>query len=192
MEMADDRPTPVPVVPLHGAALDGDGRVLRIRRRPGRPRRAVVPPDHDELDYLDTINRLRDEHVTADPLVRVLRDQRPVGDVLREIKIGLAREAASIAWEIRHARQRGTTADQLASRRIDAVHKLGLVLLGERRLGITPDLDSDDPRMVKLAEMFVESVATVAIETLPAQMADALIRRLRGALGEPNACDQPT
>lgn len=173
--MASD-PPPGPdstTLPLHAAMLDADGRPLRIHRRVGGPTRARLAPDADEQTWILWTGERRRRHVDADPLVGALRDRQPAEDVLQEVKIGLAVESASLKFEIEHAGSEGKDVAQLSTRRIDSLHKLGLVLLGERRVGIEAPIDPK--ALATLQTIWIDTVTEVARATLPEKEAERLL-----------------
>ena len=132
-------PTAIPL-PLHAVGRDADGAPLVVKRRPGRPRVVRPQPAADEADYVRQVNEARAAHVDADVLVGTLRGRADADQVLGAVIEGLARESASLAWEITQGRQAGRDTSQLSSRRIDGLQKIALLELGRRKLGLGDEL----------------------------------------------------
>jgi hypothetical protein len=176
-------------LPLHLVSHDRDGGALVVKRRPGRPRKVVAAPTGDQEAYLIAVNRLRDEHVARDAVVRVLNEGQSPKDVLKEIKQALAIEGASIGWELRRSKATGAPSEQLSSRRIDAMHKIALVELASYKLGVV-ELDARSSAVQLVLGLFLQVVEAVAREALPDS--DAFLARYRQALqGWEDLLDHP-
>lgn len=169
---------PAALLPLHAVPLDGGGRALHVKRRAGRPRRVERKPDADELDYVRQINARRRAHVDRDALVSAIQadDSR---QILSAAELGLAREAASLMFEIERRQNKGGDVAQLHSRRVDALVKLASIVLSRRKL-----FPADPGEYIpKITAFFIESVAAVLHQTLDPQRADVLIREMSARLG---------
>jgi hypothetical protein len=177
----DDRPTSLPALPLHAVAVARDGTLLKVRRRPGRPKKVRLAPDADELAYCEATTAELAKHVEAEGVVGTLRGGAGSMDVLQSVKVALAEESASLRWEIRRGRQEGRDSSQAMSRRIDALVKIALIELGVRRLGIDT-LGADDPRLQIVLHFFLGSVGDVLRDALGDGEAEALIEKCRAAL----------
>jgi len=171
----DPRPTPVSTIPLHAALLDEDGRVLRVRRRPGRPRLVTPARDVDELAWLEESDRRLQVHIDRDDLTIAVHNGEGAEAVLCAIKIGIATEAANLKWEAIYARDRTRQLEQIRSRRIDALCKLSRVVIDECRAGIDPDLSP--ARVATLKNLWLEVLTTVARQTMPADTAETFLER---------------
>jgi hypothetical protein len=139
-------------------------------------------PSADEMVYLEAVNRARDDHVVADPLVGVVQGKEEPARVLRKIIEALAVETAAIAWEIRQGRNAGRDVSQLCSRRIDGLCKIALVELGITKVGLSAELTADDPRMRIITEFFLATVSDVVASILPADCAPEILGRIARAL----------
>ena len=172
----EDPPAPpASLLPMHAVALDADGRVLKTRRRPGRPRLVARAPDADELDYIQETNERRREHVAVDGLVRAIDRQDPK-EILFAAEVALAHEAASLLFEIEHGEAEGKDVAQLHSRRIDALCKLAAIMLGRRRV-FSGELE--DGALPKIATAFLATVNEVLGQTLGKDRAELLMGEIR-------------
>jgi hypothetical protein len=190
MSSIDSSPPPTPL-PLHLVTHDSAGKELLIKRRPGRPRKVVPAPSAVESDYIEQINTARDRHIEGDPLVASLGGREDTGRVLRAIIEALAREAASLRWEIRRGREAGRDTAQLCSRRIDALSKIALVYLGLRRLGDGHELARNDPHMTTIINFFVGTVTGVLAETLPRDQGATLSGKIEARIQAWQRDDDP-
>jgi hypothetical protein len=161
-----DDPQVRPPIPLHAVSVAADGSPLIIKRKPGRPKKVEVAPSGDELAYAAEVNDAREQHVHADPLVRALGGECGTPEVLHELKIGIAKEAAALLFDRQQAAARARPIEQLISRRIDALHKVALIELGIRRLRADDFIDPYGKQMQTAFRLFLGTVDDVANETL--------------------------
>lgn len=158
-------------IPLH--ALPG----VRAVRRRGRPPKIRVAPDADERAYHAEVDALRREALEHDPLV-LATDAR--GDVLDEVIVALAREAAGLRWDRMRAQERGLeTAAQVSSRVVDAYAKLAALVLERHELRRG---EPSPAKLVAVQEMFVQSIQEVVIEVLGDKAGRTLMNRLHETL----------
>lgn len=175
---ADDKMSVADVVairPEHAVPQKPGRPAERLR---GRPRRAALAPEASEIEYCKSINVLLDGWVRQDALVRALELPRHdpsavVWSAIEEIAV----ESASLRFEIQEATARGRDSAQLHSRRIDALSKIGSIMLMLRKLGhesLSP------PTVERIRSVFFDLVFDTLDEALPAESAD----RARAALKE--------
>ncbi len=182
---SSDPPQPAaPPLPLHAVSYDSEGRRLTAQRRGGRPRKVAIAPTASEAEYIAAVNAARDRHVDADALVGAVEGKADADDVLRAVVEGLARETASLAWEIRRGRDGGRDVAQLCSRRIDGLSKIALVQLGRTRLGLGHDLTPNDPRREAIANCFLSSIETVLASSLPTTTFENVMSKIEERLRE--------
>lgn len=165
------------LVPSYAVPSDG---FTKVRRLGGRPRKIERAPDADQQQYADAMNALRDAFEHDDPLVQALDRGEPCAEVIETVKLQVAREAASIAFEKQRAAARGADIGQLAVRRIDALQKLAALELARMKLGLEPAIDVRSPRVQQAVAFLVAEVERVAREVLGDETATAFIGDLRG------------
>ena len=153
-----------------------DGPTPLVRRRPGRPRRLECAPTIDERAYHQAVGRAADIAIRADELVRAETDA-PL-DIIQRAMDGVAREAASLAWERRRAQREGRPeAERISGRRVNALGRLAdLVAAREqlRREGgtIRPE------HIETIIGMLVGAVRETVREVAPAETASAFMAAL--------------
>ena len=129
-------PTPLP----RHLARTADGTLVAAKRKRGRPVKLPVsePLLPDEAAYVREINRLRRQHVDADPIVRALEDRAASPVILSHAVEQLALEAAEIRYEIMKdcAAGRINLIDRKRGKVIDGYHKIALILIDAARLGL--------------------------------------------------------
>lgn len=163
------------VVVLPIAQLSGEERVVRKRGRPRKVRPAV-----DEDAYNAAMCDARAKALAADPLVIATASGRIGAEVLHAAKLALAEETAALGALRRQEEAEGRDISQLASRRVDGLHKLASMILKSRELGADV-VDPHGPRVQALWRHFVDTVADTARATLPAAEAGSLVTRLEAA-----------
>ncbi len=164
-------------LPHHAVLAPGDPRpVVRLR---GRPRKVRLQPRADARIYTQTINSMRTAAISVDPVVRSLEDGDDTESVVAKLKIELARESASLAWEGQHAAEAGRDPLNYSARRIDALTKLAAITGTAIRLGVRNGLDKDV--LSRVQEVFISTVQAVAQETVP-DLAGELVASLRASI----------
>ena len=168
-QLASTVSTPSPVPPPFELAehRDADGNLLPLKRKPGRPRRIRPAPTADERAYIQQVNAARDDFVEADDLVRALDGKAATTLVLDQCTQELAVESAALAFEVRSANAAGRTdrIDQIRSKRIDCLHKLALIELTRRKLGLV-DLDPSSEPVRRVLDFFLLTIDEAADATL--------------------------
>lgn len=153
--------------PLLLMPTDQEGNPLPIKRKPGRPRKQVVPSIH-ELEVAKLVNADRDLHVESDVLVQALETKTSTPEILRHVILELAIESAAIRHEIRSA-QAASKSDgipQKMSRRIDALSKMASVSLDSHKLGLV-EANPNCEAVQRIFEFFLRTVGGVAAEVIP-------------------------
>ena len=151
-----------------------------VRRRPGRPRK-VYPALIDESAYNAAVARLRDDHVARGPLVA--GDPDPVA-VIEAVVVEVAKEAGALGFEARRMEERGGDSAKLSSRRVEALMKVGQLILERERLRresgvVAPEL------VERLKVLFLAEVDGTVGETL-GDAGARFMARLKASLGSPD------
>lgn len=156
---------------IRAAFAKGKGRSKTI---------AMAPvPTIDAADYNSLIDEARQGHIEADKVVVAQTDEPDLATRLQLIEQSLARDAAGLLFERRRAEKEGRDGSQISGRRIDALVKLGSLVLERQRLG----LGGDNPRHLEVVTaLFVETVRRVAVETLPPEVGSRLLSAFIAAL----------
>ena len=146
---------------------DAEGNPLTIKRKPGRPRKRVVPTVH-ELELAALINEQRDEFVGTDRLVRAVESNIPSAEILGSIVRELAVESAALRQGIRSAQSASKSEGvaQKMSRRIDALTKIAAITLEAHKLGLV-EVDLKSEGVQRVFCFFLETIGAVAHQTLP-------------------------
>ena len=171
----------VPNSKLPLQTLCDDPALGRIRRRPGRPRIARLAPTFDEREYIRAANEACDIAADSDALVRALQERADVADIIQHVRLKIAREAAVLEFQARRQREGGRDPTVIGGRIIEALGKLAALELGRQKLGVD-SFDPRSPRVQRLVEILVESIASIASEVLSAHETTKLVAEFRERL----------
>lgn len=163
-------PSPTFALPGHTAAT--------TRRGPGRPRRVRVAPDADQAVYEEAVRAALEDHVANDAVVAAseLRDRSSA--LLGALVLAVAREQASIAYEIMFKIRDRRDLERARSRRIDALHTLARLVLEQRKA------EAESPLVppavaLRVTNALLRELERVAAETLGPEAAARLMRIYR-------------
>lgn len=157
-----------------------DNGFTKVRRLGGRPKKIERAPDHDQEEYADRLNALREAFENDDAVVQALDRGEPCAEIIERVKLQVAREAASIAYDKQQAAARGGDVGQLAVRRIDALTKLAALELARMKLGLEPAIDVYSPRVQRSVAFLLDEVERVAREVLGDETASRFVSDVRG------------
>lgn len=191
--MSSDAPKPTPstdlqsriravtkLLPVHHLPRRERARLGHcVVRAGGRPKKIEVPVV-DADGYNTAIDEQRQVWIQADPVVRTQEDGSDPVLRLREVEKGLAAETASLLWERRRAERDGGDAAQVSTRRIEALHKLSLAVLGRVRFfesEIAPE------KVERIANLWVEMIREAA-EPLDQDIAGPFVAKVETAMAE--------
>ena len=161
----------LPLLPRHAAADGG------AKRRRGRPPKIEPRPGMADLEYYSRLSEQKLRHIEADEVVKAVSDKTEAVEVLRRIKVAVAKEAASLEFQRLEVEKRGRDSAQTSSRRIDALLKVANLELEMMRLQRAV-IDPHSEQVQRLCQIWVEDLTAVARETLPPEMYDVLMTRL--------------
>jgi hypothetical protein len=168
-------------MPLHLATHDTEGNPLTIKRKPGRPRKVTPAPSANEMEWAAQVNTIREQYVNNDDLVQSLQNQTPSAELLIKVIEELAIESAAIRYEIQsaHVASRSERIPQMISGRTSAILKMAAIIFEMAKLGLI-ELDLSSTPVQRVFEFFMETISSIATQTLPE--AEAFIHRCHEAL----------
>jgi hypothetical protein len=123
----------------------------------------------------------RERHVGADPLVGAVTTGMDPREVLRILKVEIAREAASLHFERLEVEKRGRETGQVSTRRIEALKKVAEIELRLKELYPTV-LDLHGEAVQRVFQLWLERMTTVAEEVLPAESLALFFNRFATAM----------
>jgi hypothetical protein len=149
----------------------------------GRPPKARVAPSFDERVYHEEVAALRQQALADDPLV--LAADGKGGDVIEQVIIQIAAEAAGLRWDRMRAEERGLeTTPQLCSRVLDAYAKLSTLVLQRHELQRG---EPTDAQVGLVKAMFLNDIEESVTDVLGVEVASPFIERLRARIGPDEA-----
>ena len=162
------------VVPIHLATGP-------VKRGPGRPKKVNLKPTVDDLAYHAEMSRIREEFIAKDPVVQSTTQRKEALELLHNIKIQIAQEAAALNFARIEDEKRGVNTAQTSSRRINALKEVANIELEIRKLGVQA-LDLKSERVQKLVGFLIEVVQKAAVEVLDPKIFDLFVNQLGTAL----------
>lgn len=162
------------VVPLHAAT----GPVKRGR---GRPRKINPKPTVSDLEYHAAMTEERAKFVAQDPVVKSTSSNRDAVDVMRQIKIEVAKEAAALLFQRVENEKFGKDSAQISSRRIAALKEIANIELEIKKLGVDM-IDVRSEKFQKIVMMLIEKFRDVAQEVLTTEQFDLLFNKLQTSM----------
>lgn len=133
----------------------------------------------EQLAYQAEVDKLREEFVARDPLVRTLaQGQADPVSILKSIRAEIAREQAEMHFQRLEAEKRGGSKDAKSSKnRIDALIKIANIEVEIRKLG-SEGIDLKSERFQRVFELWVEAIKEVAVELFTPEQVDLFFNRL--------------
>lgn len=159
------------ILPVQDAPNDGHGKDVKVKRGRGRPRKVETMLTRDALEYHAEISQLKGRYVEEDPIVQAIDAGASPSAVLQHIKAGVAREAASLAFERIETEKRGRDTSMISSRRIDALKKIAEIELKLRELE-AENINLSGENTQKLFSLWADWMREVGLEVMPPEMLD--------------------
>lgn len=169
-------------LPVHDAPNTGKNP-LKVKRGPGRPRKVERMPTTSDLEYHALMASQRDQFVKSDPIVRSVEGKGDSLSTLHMIKLGIAREAASLHFERIETEKRGRDTSMVSSKRIDALKKIAEIELKIHELD-SDSINLSSERMQKIFALWVETMKEVAREVMPPEVMDLFFNRFATAMDD--------
>lgn len=150
-------------------------------KAPARPRptpsQRFSRPDDEQLEQE---SQERQEFIANDPVVKSSGGKDSVA-ILMALKLEVARETASLAYQRLLNERAGKDISQVSSRRIDALKKIADIELEMRKIGVD-QIDVYGEKVQKLFNFWIELIKSAAAETMSQQQADLFFNRLTSIL----------
>ncbi len=165
----------VSIVPVHGAPRT-DKNDLKVKRKPGRPRKIERAATTSDLEYHVEMVAKRQEFIGTDELVKAVEAKDGPLNILYLIKKEVAKEAASLHFERIETEKHGRDTGQVSTRRIEALKKIADIELKIKELD-NESINLSSERMQKVFQQWVEALREIAQETMPPEMLDLFFNR---------------
>lgn len=170
------------ILPVHAAPNTGH-RELKVKRGPGRPRKVERMPTTSDLQYHAEMAEQKARFQEDDPIVRAIKAGAPSSELFTQIKLEIAREAASLGFDRVESEKHGRTSDaaSTAVKRIEALTKVAAMEVRVKEAESTT-ISMADPRMKKIFELWVQKLQEVAKETMTPEVLDMFFNRFGTAM----------
>jgi hypothetical protein len=167
--MPSNEPLPIHAIPS-----------VRAARLRGRPPKVRLQPAADERAYHEQLAERRADALDHDPLVRAA-DEHGYGDVIGQVIVEIAAEAAGLRFDRERAQDRGLEhTPQLCSRVLDAYSKLSTLVLVRHELQRG---NPTDAQIERVKALFLGDIEEIVTDVLGVEVAGPFIERLRTAIG---------
>lgn len=163
--------------------LDKNGNVIFLESQLGRPSSKTPPPNAPQpvnQAAADYVSRKRDT-LKKDPVKQVAEKNPESSEVLQQVIVGLADEAASLAFERQEAESRGSETSQISIRRVNALKAIGDTWLKRKEVAGAQAIDFNSPSFKALFGFILETVKECMVEagTRP-EMVDTVFSKISG------------
>ena len=152
----------------------------------GKPRgRSLKPPlskrENGGEDPLET-QRRRDEFVASSDLVKAVEQRKDAADMLHNIKMELAKEAARLKFMQSESESRGDTdTSAISLRRIKTLREIVNIEASISRMGVN-SIDLKGEKFQKIFVFFLQCIREAAVEILDPEQVDLLFNRIETRL----------
>lgn len=163
------------LLPVHAAPNTGKNG-LKVARGPGRPRKVERAATTSDLEYHAEMSAQKADFIEKDPVVTASKGKQDAYELLRMVKVEVAREAAALHFQRVENEKFGKDTSQTSSRRIDALVKIANIELEIKKLGADV-IDVRSEKFQKVIAYFIEMVQSTAQDTLPPEQLDLFFNR---------------
>lgn len=152
----------------------------------GKPRgRSLSPPNPKKRGSernIDDVRKRKEAFIASSELVKTVQNRKDTSEMLQNLKLELAREAASLQFQQLEAEDQGETdTSALALKRIKAIKEIVIIESSIAKLGVTM-LDLKGERFQKVFRYFLECIREAALEVLTPEQFDLFFNRLESRL----------
>lgn len=154
---------------------------MRARRSPGRPKKIKPRPDADEAEYQRDLQRALQRHQERDALGQAILLREGSAAVLRALVVAVAREAASLDYELQFTLGDQRAIERARSRRCDALAMTAKLVVEQRRAELETG-DVPTHKLMQVVDLLVEEIDRVAVETL-GEVAETVMEKWRSRIG---------
>jgi hypothetical protein len=147
--------------------LDKSGQVIFLESQLGRPSGkgnivpTATPPANAAAAQFVTRKK---EVLKKDPIKTVAEKNPESSEVLQQVIVGLADEAASLAFERQEAEARGSETSQISIRRVNALKAIGDTWLKRKEVAGAQAIDFNSPGFRALFGYILETVKECMLE----------------------------
>lgn len=170
-----------PYSPNPGGTEAGGGKLLKMQRQRGRPRKVERMPTTSDLEYHALMTEERAKFIEEDPVLKAIRAKSDPMSVLAYVKEQVAVEQAALHFQRMENEKLGRDTAQVSTRRIDALKKIADIELELKKLG-AGNIDAHSEKFQRVFNTFIESIREIAGETMSPQQCDLFFNRLSTAL----------
>jgi hypothetical protein len=167
------------IVPIHSATAT---ERPTVKRGKGRPKKVVLKPSREDLEYHAEMAQERERFVDLDAVVQDCKDGKDTLERLRSLQLQMAREAAALQFTRLEQEKYGKETAQISTRRLNALKLVADIELEIKKLG-TNVLDLHSEKVQKLFQLWIEFIKEAA-SPLPPEQSDLFFNRLENLMSD--------
>ena len=142
--------------------LKDGGIPITMKQAPGRPKKTEEEKDTIFGELIAEKKKRRKQFLKADQLLRKAKNEPDSSDFMDLIMQELAKESASLGFEIEEHQNEGKEVSQISGRRVRVLEKLGDAWLRrQERLKSVGIIDLDTPAIAELLVAYTETLVDV-------------------------------
>lgn len=167
-------------IPPRVPAASG-GKVVPPRSRPQANRSSLgQQPSEEDQEFYDALEAERKQFIANDPVVQSANGRDPMV-LLNALKMEVARETASLAYQRSLNEKMGKDGSPISTRRIDALKKIADIELEMRKIGVD-QIDVYSEKFQRIAKLWIEMIQEAALETLGGEQANLFFNKLTSVM----------
>ena len=170
--------------------VDKDGTPICMTTKPGRPKGAKTlerMASKPANEVVGEIIRRREEAVRNDPILTVARANPESPDVLHQIMLALAEEAAGIEFDRKEAEKAGDETAGISNRRITSLKAIGDTWLKRKEQIAARGIELDSPAFHAVFAYIMETFrdALASCEVKP-ELVETVFSKFAKTIGDDN------
>ena len=160
--------------------LKEDGTAYYMGKAPGRPKKVEREPANENVRQVIAHKK---DALSNDALFTTLHHDPDAGDVLAQVLLGMAEEAASLRFEREQAELEGKETSNISQRRVRALKAVGDNWLKRQEILGDKAIDLDGPAFATILVFFGETLRNtmLAMKMRPEEI-DTIINRFAGTV----------
>jgi len=170
----------VQLLPVHTAPYTGKNS-LTVKRGPGRPRKAERMPTTTDLEYHAEMTETKARFIDADPVVNATSRLTDPMDVLRVVKLEVAKETAALHFQRIENEKHGRDTSQISTRRIDALKKIADIELEMRKLGADV-INVRSEKFQRIFKLWLDTIREIAEQTMTPEQINLFFNHFETAM----------
>ena len=167
-------------------SLSIEGEPIVMKKKPGRKGKGEKNIKGDPINHVvaDLVGR-KEDYLETDAVHLIAKEDPESADILHQVMVGLANEAASLAFERMEAERLGEETSAISIRRINALKAIGDTWLKRKEQTKTHLIDLDSHSFKILFSFIVDTFRDSMIESgLRPEMIDTIFTKFSSKIDD--------